>query len=114
MTEINPEQYFHTSDGKVVRSLRELPSILAQMSPDAFAHHVNEEKNDFANWIRHVFHKDALADKFEKVTSKQEGIDMVQDALDMRSKKDSYFSKILKSRKFPEDIIAGLRKHWHG
>ena len=114
MEEIRPDQYFRTIDGKVIRTLREMPSIISQMSPAAFSHHVNEEKNDFVNWVKFVFHNKKLAKKLEKVRTNREAIAVIEDHFDVRNKKESYFSKILKDKNFPKDIIAGLRKHWHG
>ena len=31
------------------------------MPKDVFEHHVTTEKNDFANWIKHVYTEDDLA-----------------------------------------------------
>lgn len=46
-----PENEFVLLGGGRIKNIAELGRELRQMSDDAFAHHVNEDKNDFANWI---------------------------------------------------------------
>lgn len=45
---------FWTSDGQILRDLRELEQALQDMSEDVFTHHVSKEKHDFADWVEHV------------------------------------------------------------
>ena len=40
------------------------------MTDDIFKHHVNEMKNDFANWIKDVFKEEKLAKELFKTTDK--------------------------------------------
>lgn len=63
--EVRPEQYFHTRDGAVLASLEELQEYLKKASDEHLHHHVDGMKNDFANWVRHVFEDADLADKLE-------------------------------------------------
>lgn len=49
---------FYLSNGDSAGSLRELLDKLKEIDDDCFFHHVNEERNDFANWIG-----DAVGDK---------------------------------------------------
>ncbi len=56
-----PEQCFWARDGQILKNVAELPAALEQMSAETFAHHANKEKNDFANWIEHVFNDKKLA-----------------------------------------------------
>lgn len=60
--EIKPEQYFWLRDGNSIKSIEELPQSLENMPQDIFAHHVNESKNDFANWVKEVFSDQELAE----------------------------------------------------
>jgi hypothetical protein len=48
------EQCFWVTDGRVISNLAELHDALKVMNSDVFAHHVNKEKNDFANWIADI------------------------------------------------------------
>ncbi|HLG24677.1 MAG TPA: DUF5752 family protein [Candidatus Nanoarchaeia archaeon] len=59
---IQPEQYFRLQNGRVLKNLYELINSLESMDESCFSHHVNPEKNDFSNWIRHVFKDEKLAD----------------------------------------------------
>lgn len=46
-----PENEFILLGGGRIKNIAELGRELRQMSDDVFAHHVTEDKNDFANWI---------------------------------------------------------------
>jgi len=65
------EKYFYVADGTVIKSLAELPYALQSMSPETFASHVNDEKNDFYNWVKDVFNHSTLARKIKKVKRKE-------------------------------------------
>ena len=47
-----PEKLFCLRDGRKLKNLLELVDALENMGDDVFAFHVNESKNDFANWIQ--------------------------------------------------------------
>jgi len=57
------EEYFYAIDGKVIKSLADLHLALKLMDEKHFYFHVNEEKHDFANWIRDVLREEGLAYK---------------------------------------------------
>ena len=65
--EIKPEQYFYLCDGRVLKDLIELSECLETMNNDVFYYHVNDSKNDFANWIRGVFERQELADEIMSI-----------------------------------------------
>lgn len=71
IVEIPPEKYFYVNDGTVIKNLGELPDALRNMHPDTFAFHVNDEKNDFYNWINGVFEHTSLARKVKSVKRKE-------------------------------------------
>jgi hypothetical protein len=70
-TEIPPEKYFYVCDGTVVRTINELPDALRNMNPDSFSFHVNEQKNDFYNWVKDVFELSGLARNIKNVKRKE-------------------------------------------
>jgi hypothetical protein len=70
--EISPEKYFILKDGTHIKSIKELAMMMDSMSDDSFSFHVNEEKNDFANWIRDVFGKEDLADSLLALKCRKE------------------------------------------
>lgn len=45
------KQSFWLQDGQVLNSLLALKAALEAMEKTVFAHHVNTEKNDFADWV---------------------------------------------------------------
>jgi hypothetical protein len=49
------QHYFYLNNGKKLKNISELMESLKDMSQDLFSFHVNEQNNDFANWIRDVF-----------------------------------------------------------
>ena len=67
-----PEHQFYLKNGAVVKNLYELHSILGAIDHKTFKHHVNETKNDFANWVLHVHKDPELAEKIKKAKSKEE------------------------------------------
>jgi len=71
-----PEMYhFFLKDGRKLKSLHELINAFDEMSDEVFHYHVNEEKNDFANWINDVMDEKKLASEIKNAE------DMVQTQL---------------------------------
>ena len=63
-----PEEYhFVLQDGRKLGSIYELIDELETMHADLFKHHVNETKNDFANWIEHTFNEKSLAEELREL-----------------------------------------------
>jgi hypothetical protein len=65
------EQSFHLSNGKVLRSFNELVDYVKEMPTEVYNYHVNDLKNDFANWINDVINEPKLAKALQRV-KKQE------------------------------------------
>lgn len=57
---VGAEVAFYCIDGNVFYSLSDLSYALGGMSKGTFIHHVNNEKNDFCNWIKDVFQEQDL------------------------------------------------------
>ncbi len=66
------EQHFVLHDGRKIESLFQLVDELETMSEETFRSFANEVKNDFANWIRDVFHAPSLADELQRVRNRME------------------------------------------
>lgn len=75
--EIPPEKYFVLRTGDRIKNLDELKTYLGFMDEETFRHHVKKNKNDFANWIEHVFGKKELAENLRKCSTKDEMIDVL-------------------------------------
>jgi hypothetical protein len=56
---------FWVKDGQVLRNLKDLSFAFGLMTNETYSYHVNEDKNDFAKWVREVLGDDCLAEKLE-------------------------------------------------
>lgn len=55
------EKCFWTTNGEVLRDLEQLRIAFGSMDDEVFLHHVNKEKNDFADWVESVLEDVACA-----------------------------------------------------
>ena len=69
---IKAEFYFKVCDGNVLKNVKALDKALDKMSADVFYFHVNDLKNDFANWIKDIFKMEQLANDLYAVKSMDE------------------------------------------
>lgn len=69
--EIPENNYFVLANGRPVKHVAELASILDQLEDHVFKHHVSADRNDFHNWIRDVFEDIELARKIAGVQDKK-------------------------------------------
>ncbi len=67
---IKPANYFILKDGTVIKNLFELSKQLDKMPEEIFSHHVNENRNDFYNWVKDVVKDKSLARKISSVKDK--------------------------------------------
>lgn len=89
---VSPEEIFHLDNGLKVSNIRDLVHQLELMNDKTFKAHVNEEKNDFANWIRYVFKDDVLANRLHKSNKKEEIIQILEDRIvELEAKKMKEF-----------------------
>lgn len=68
---IPPEQYFFLVNGVAIKTIFELAETLEHMADDVYGYHVNDQKNDFANWIKYVFNELALAEQLYHTKDKK-------------------------------------------
>ncbi|NQU98207.1 hypothetical protein HQ533_01965 [Candidatus Woesearchaeota archaeon] len=73
-------KHFFAVNGKKAENLSDLRDLIAEMPEKEFNHHVSGQ-NDFANWVRDILHRDYLADRMEKVTSKDDMVKLVNDEM---------------------------------
>ena len=70
LNNIKPEEYFYLKNGRVLKNLYEFTNSLASMDDETFKHHVNKERNDFAEWIRHVLKDEGLANQISRLKNR--------------------------------------------
>ncbi len=61
------EKHFVLQDGRKLESLYQLVDELETMGEETFRHHVNDLRNDFANWVRDVFESPSLAGEMQNI-----------------------------------------------
>jgi hypothetical protein len=60
---------FWVCDGQILNSLEALHAVLGKMEKSVFTHHVNKDKNDFAEWVDAVLMDSACAADLRKAKS---------------------------------------------
>jgi len=59
LAEVEEHHHFVLSNGVRLKSLHDLSSALSDMEAGTYVHHVNNERNDFCNWVQDV-HRDEV------------------------------------------------------
>ena len=81
MINASDESCFWSCDGSIIRNIEDLKNALLKMDKKSFNHHVNKEKNDFANWVKEVIGDDVLANKVKKSKTIKTIIKAIEDSL---------------------------------
>jgi len=71
LSEVDGDDIFLLANNKKVSSIKELYVLLQRLDDKIFYFHVNEEKNDFYNWVRDVYQDKKLADDLLWCTNKE-------------------------------------------
>ncbi len=87
LADVSPDKTFKTHKGGEIKNLRQLQSVLGEISQESFEHHVNDERNDFANWVKHSVGDDELADMLEKTVDFEKTKRIIQDRISLLEKK---------------------------
>jgi purine-binding chemotaxis protein CheW len=72
LDDVHHEYHFISHEGKPIKNVHELLTYVKDLDKETFGEFVNEEKNDFYNWIKYVVKDDKLADQIQHVTSKKD------------------------------------------
>ena len=92
----DPKEYFYIMNGEVLKDLHELLDSLKKIDDASFLHHVNDAKNDFAEWISQCIKETGLADEIRKLKSKDEIISKIEMHLGQQKKKVFSIAKHVK------------------
>lgn len=63
---VSEDQCFSLVSGEKLYTLDNLSEAINLIEPDVFHAHVNDQKNDFANWVEHVFGEVELANRLRE------------------------------------------------
>lgn len=72
---------FWVHDGPVLSDIAELNRALKEMNDDQYAYHVNESKNDFANWVDEVLQDPHCAEDLRHAKSRHAAQHIVENHL---------------------------------
>lgn len=98
-----PGQEFWLHDGRQVRSVKELSEYLKEASKADYDKHVSKDRNDFANWVRHVHNNEPLAKALENSSTKRKAASTLAAAVKAHEKpKISKRTKPVKAPVKPE------------
>jgi hypothetical protein len=75
---ISPEEYFYLKGGKVLKNLSDLKTAISTITEEEFLHHVNENKNDFAEWVTLSLGDESLGKKIYSANSRQDLLELVE------------------------------------
>lgn len=110
-----PEKHtFKLNSGPEIKSMYELAIHLAGMDDDTFAHHVNDEKNDFKNWVFHIIKDEDLAEKISNTKDRKKMAKAVADRVTELEHERHHHKKVLEQgvkwgvREFGMGMAAGL------
>ncbi len=69
---------FFLRKGSVLHDLKELEEALKIMDDEEFSHHVNTERNDFADWAENSLNKKKTAERMRKAKTREELISSIK------------------------------------
>ncbi|HIH37684.1 hypothetical protein J4460_02960 [Candidatus Woesearchaeota archaeon] len=72
---------FYVTDGTYISSYKELAKTLDAMHITIFSFHVNQQKNDFRNWVADCFKDAGLAKRIEKAKTPKEMAKVVKERI---------------------------------
>jgi tetratricopeptide (TPR) repeat protein len=84
--EVSPDNILKLVNGTLVVKLKALVDEIKALKDSEFKQHVNEEKNDFSEWIRTSLNNDKFADIADNILTKEDYISFLE-ALDQGKEK---------------------------
>ncbi len=108
------ENTFRLKSGQQIKNLYELSIHLAGMDDDTFQHHVNDEKNDFRNWIFDIVKDDRLADRLAGTKDRAKMAKIVEKRVTAIEQEKKHHAKVLEQgfkwgiKEFSMGLVTGL------
>jgi len=82
-------KWFYFKHGRRASNIEELKTALESIDESEFKHHVNNDKNDFANWVEDVFGEQKLANSMREASDKGGIIILLDDFLSQNNEPPS-------------------------
>jgi hypothetical protein len=108
------ENTFRLKSGQQIKNLYELSIHLAGMDDATFQHHVNDEKNDFRNWIFDIVKDDRLADRIAGTKDRAKMAKIVEKRVTAIEQEKKHHAKVLEQgfkwgiKEFSMGLVTGL------
>ena len=81
------DRVFWCCDGGIVVSMRQLGEALNIMADETFTYHSNDERKDFACWVKDVIGDEKLARDLTKAPNRNQAAKRVMERIDFLSAK---------------------------
>ncbi len=125
---VEPQYYFYTKDGAVVKSLVELARTIELMDEQTFKHHVADSRNDFASWINDIVKDKNLASEIKNMKSKEAIIRKIEERVlqlrrlerklsEMEAEKKQFATQLNFQKKPQQDVaqaVGGIKEYLYG
>jgi hypothetical protein len=86
LADVPGEYVFWLQGGRTLSNMADMLDALRTMPDDTYAYHVNQEKNDFSNWVRDIIRDEKLANDLRKATSKRQAATRVSERINTLKK----------------------------
>lgn len=83
LKDVPPENYFRLADGREIRNLDQLLSILKDSGDTVFYEHVTPDRNDFVSWIRECIRYQELCNKLLPIKDRQSFLNVLGQEIDL-------------------------------
>lgn len=79
LDDVDKENIFQLHNTEIeIHNLYELADALEIMSDESYGHHVNANKNDFAEWVRHIIKDEGLSLALEHARDRLAALSIVR------------------------------------
>jgi hypothetical protein len=86
------EKEFVFHDGRRAKNILELNDVIEQLADYDFSEFVNDQKNDFANWIQEVLQDRRLAEMLRTTISKHYTVDLLRRRIREQNEEEYYLN----------------------
>jgi hypothetical protein len=77
IADVQCDEVFWSHDGQTFKNLQELALGLITMDDETYMYHANNNKNDFAHWVREVVGDNEMARELESAMSRTDASEKV-------------------------------------
>lgn len=75
---VHPSHELRLKNGRTIKNLYELASVLATIDKTTFEAHVNDDKNDLQQWVFHIVRDNQLAQTLSAIRDRRLMLEAVQ------------------------------------